>query len=102
MNVATVSARELLRDQAGVIKRIQETRQPLVLVNREEPQIALVSLSDLDELAMLKRREALKKLVELSARIAEEHKTNPLPTDVSVNHNQYFYEAWEEAHKSSI
>lgn len=102
MNIATVSARELLRDQAGIIKRIQETKQPLVLVNREEPQIALVPLSDLDELAMLKRREALKKLDELSAKIAQEHKNQPLPTDASINHDKYFYEAWEEAHKSSI
>lgn len=102
MNIPSVSVRDMLRDQAKVIRQVQETNQPVVLTNRDEPQIALVPLSVLEDLTVLRRRNALKKLIELSNEIAQEHKDNPLPTDMSTNHNKYFYEAWEEQHKRNI
>ena len=102
MTTTFVNGRDLMRSYTEVIKRLQETRQPVLITSHNEPQAALISLSDFEELAALRRREAAEELKTLSAEIARDNEGKDVPTDVSTNHNQYFYEAYEEMHKSTL
>lgn len=95
MNNFVVSSRDLQRNYGGVIQRVQQTNQAAVLTSQNEPQAVIVPVERYKKLEQLERREALGRLVALSKEIAAEHTDNPLPSDMSTNHDTYFAEAAE-------
>jgi prevent-host-death family protein len=98
MNTTTVTVRELQRNQKDVIERVKKTKQPAVVVNQDEPQVILMPLDAAREFERLQRKEALERLLAFSEEMAVKYKDKPIPTDLSVNHDKYFAEVWEEQH----
>lgn len=95
MITSTVTAREMLRNHKEIIERVRKTKQPAIVVNQKKPQVAIVSIDDLEELRRLRLIKAIEGFQTLAAEIAQQHKDNPLPSDLSTKHNDYFVEAWE-------
>lgn len=89
LNTVTVTARDILRNYKEVFDKVKKTKQPAVVVSRKEPQVAIVSLDDLEKLKVLKNKQSTKALLDLAGIIP---KGSGLPADLSVNHNKY---AWD-------
>jgi prevent-host-death family protein len=96
MNITTVTARELLRDQKSILERVRATGQPAIVVTNREPQVAILPLEDMEELRRLRQKEALDKLMKLVEGIALGHTGTPLPSDLAENHDEYLAEAYEK------
>ena len=58
-------------------------------MSQKEPQVAIVSLDDLEQLQQLKYKNATKALLDLAGIIP---KGSGLPKDLSEKHNEY---AWD-------
>lgn len=70
MSIATVSLREISRNQKQLFEKVKKTKQPLVVTSKKEGnQVAIVSLEDLDQLERAKRKAKreryLKSLLEI-------------------------------------
>ena len=86
MNTSTISTRE-------IFEQVRQTKKPAVVMNQKEPQVAIVSLDDLDELQKLRRRNSARALLELAGEVHSLLKDENLPSDLSARHNYYL---WEE------
>jgi prevent-host-death family protein len=53
MNTMTVSARDIQRNYKAIVDCVRSTKQPAILVNNHEPQVAIVSLDDVEELTQV-------------------------------------------------
>lgn len=85
----TVTTRDILRNYKKVFEKVKNTKQPVVIVSQKKPQVAIVSLDDLKELEILKRKKSTKALMNLAGIIP---KGSGLPADLSEKHNKY---AWD-------
>lgn len=45
----TISARDLQRQYKSVASRVQKTNQPIVVINRNQPQLALINIQTLEK-----------------------------------------------------
>jgi len=97
MNTFTVSARDIHRNYKDIVERVKLTRQPAILMSQKEPQAALVSLEDLEELKEARRKNSARALLELAQEAREVLKNENLPSDLSQRHNYYLWE--EESQK---
>jgi PHD/YefM family antitoxin component YafN of YafNO toxin-antitoxin module len=89
LQIRTISAREMFRHYKRVVATVKQTGQPTLVVSQKHPQIALVSLSDLQELQAAKQRQSTKALLGLAGSIP---KGSGLPNDLAENHSVY---AWD-------
>jgi prevent-host-death family protein len=89
MTTTTVTIRDLQRKQRHILEHIARTRQPAIILNNNIPQAAIISLEDYEELQRIRLYKGLEELQSLARRITEEHKDEPLPSDMSTNHNAY-------------
>jgi prevent-host-death family protein len=96
MNNFVVSSRDMQRSYKDIVERVKHTKMPALIVSQNKPQAAIVSLEDYEELRRIRMRKGLEELQHLAHQIAEEHKDNPLPSDMSVNHNKYIAGALEK------
>jgi prevent-host-death family protein len=88
-----VSSRDMQRGYKGIVERVKHTKQPALVLSQNEPQVAIVSLDDYEELRRIRLQKGFEELQRLAQQISEEHKDNPLPTDMSINHDKYFAQA---------
>lgn len=89
LNTVTVTARDVLRNYREVFDKVKKTKQPAIVVSRKEPQVAIVSLDDLERLRALKNRQSTKALLDMAGIIP---KGSGLPVDLSDKHDEY---AWD-------
>ena len=89
MSIPTISARDMLRNYKGVMAKVRKTGRPVIVTNRKELQVALVSLADLELLHLAKQRKATQALLDLAGSIP---KGTGLPADLAKNHSEY---AWD-------
>lgn len=89
LNTVTVTARDILRNYRGVFDKVKKTKQPAVVVSKKEPQVAIVSLDDLERLKALRNKQSTKVLLDLAGIIP---KGSGLPADLSAKHDEY---AWD-------
>jgi PHD/YefM family antitoxin component YafN of YafNO toxin-antitoxin module len=72
-----------------VIEQVKATKEPAVVVSQKEPQVAIVTLDDLDALEALRAQRSTKALWELVGRIP---KGSGLPADLSAKHDEYTWD----------
>jgi prevent-host-death family protein len=96
MNNFVVSSRDIQRRYKDIVERVKHTKHPALVVSQNEPQVAIVSLEDYEELRRIQMRKGFEELQKLAHQISEEHTDNPLPSDMSVNHDTYLAEALEK------
>lgn len=89
LNTVTVTARDMLRNYREVFNKVKRTKQPAVVISRKEPQVAIVSLEDLERLRALKNIQSTKALLDLAGIIP---KGSGLPKDLSEKHNEYTWD----------
>lgn len=87
-NAIFVTPRDILRNYKEVFEKVKTSKQPAVVVSHKEPQVAIVSLDDLEKLKQLKYKQSTKALLSLAGIIP---KGSGLPADLSEKHNKY---AW--------
>lgn len=86
-----VTTRDLLRNYKRVINQVKTTKEPAVVVSLKEPQVAIVSLSDLEALQELRYRDSGRVLRETAHRIRAVLKDEHLPADLSAHHDDYLW-----------
>lgn len=89
LHTTTVTARDILRGYKEVFDKVKKTKQPAVVISQKEPQVAIVSLDDLERLSTLKNKQSTKALLDLAGIIP---KGSGLPADLSVNHDEYTWD----------
>ncbi len=86
LNAVTVNTRDILRNYKQVFNTVKKTKQPAVVISKKEPQVAIVSMEDLEKLRQLKNKQSTRALLNLSGIIP---KGSGLPADLSKKHNEY-------------
>lgn len=94
-----ISTRDLLRHYKRVIERVKVTREPTVVVSQKEPQVAIVSLADLEELHELRDQNSGRALLKTAHRVRALLQDEHLPADLSTRHDQYL---WDEEESSAV
>lgn len=89
LDVVTVTARDILRNYKKVFDKVKRTKQPAVVISQKEPQVAIISLDDLERLRVLKNIQSTKALLDLAGIIP---KGSGLPVDLSVGHDEHTWD----------
>lgn len=92
-NLMTVSARNLARDQKNIFRDVMLYERPIVVTNRNVPQVALISMKSFEFLKQAQRpntAKALLRLAEEGKKLAKKYK-DKYPVDLSKNFDKY---AW--------
>lgn len=79
----------MLRNYKQVFEKIKKTKQPAVIISQKTPQVAIISLDDLERLKTLKNKQSTKALLDLAGMIP---KGSGLPADLSEKHNEYTWD----------
>ncbi len=87
--IQMISTRNVLRDYKKLVTQIQKTNQPIIVMNQNKPQLALVSLKTLEELQAHQKTKKNRSLLDLAGLIP---KGSGLPKDLAQKHSTY---AWE-------
>lgn len=89
LTTITVTARDILRNYKEVFDKVKKTKQPAVVMSQKEPQVAIVSMEDLEDLRQLKNKQSTKALLDMAGMIP---KGSGLPADLSEKHNEYTWD----------
>lgn len=89
LDTVTVNVRDILRSYKEVFDKVKRTKKPAVVVSQKEPQVAIVSLDDLEKLRQLKNKHSTKTLLDMAGIIP---KGSGLPSDLSKKHNEYTWD----------
>lgn len=84
-----IAPRDILRNYKAVFEKVKKTKRAVVVVSKKDPQVAIVSLEDLEKLKYLKNRQSTKALLDMAGIIP---KGSGVPADLSEKHNEY---AWD-------
>lgn len=79
----------MLRNYKRVFEKIRQTKQPAVILSQKKPQVAIVSLDDLEKLKLMKNRQSTRALLDLAGIIP---KGSGLPGNLSEKHNEYTWD----------
>lgn len=93
MNTFPVSSSDIQKKYKDVVARVKQTRQPAMLMNKNEPQAVIISLEDYETLQEVRRRNSAKNLLAWAREVRELLKNEQLPRDLSTRHDYYL---WEE------
>lgn len=88
-----ITTRHLLRQYKRVIEQVKQTKEPAVVVSQKEPQVAIVSLDDLERLTQLHAHSDGQALLETARHVRDFLRDEHLPADLSTHHDYYL---WEE------
>jgi PHD/YefM family antitoxin component YafN of YafNO toxin-antitoxin module len=91
LNTNFTNIRDIQRNYRKVAKKLNENNKPLIVMSKNQPQFAIVSLRTLEELEQRKEPNS----IEAMRVIAQWAKDNDIsaPTDLSEKHNEY---AWDK------
>jgi PHD/YefM family antitoxin component YafN of YafNO toxin-antitoxin module len=81
-----------LRNYKRVIDAVKKTNAPAVVVSQREPQVAIVSLADLEELRALRDQNSGRALLKTAHRVRTLLKDEHLPADLSTRHDAYLWD----------
>ena len=91
MTTTIVTARDILRDYKSVFNDVRKTKRPVIVTTHKEPQVAVVSLDDLERLQRLQNKESAKNLLDFSERARKLLKDEKLPEDLASKHDGYLW-----------
>ncbi len=89
LNTNTITARDILRNYKEIFDKVKHTNQPTIIMSQKQPQVAIVSMEDLEKLRQLKNKQSTRALLSLAG-IAP--KGSGLPSDLSEKHNEYTWD----------
>lgn len=89
LNTSIVPARSLQKSYKSIIEDVKTKKRAVVLTTSGEPQAAIVSLEDLEELKRAKARQAAIDMLKLATESREELKD--LPADLRERANEILY-----------
>ena len=91
LNNNFTNIRDIQRNYKKVTKELNKTGRPVIVMSKNQPQFAIVSLQTLEELEQKKQPNSIKAMKEI-AHWAKDNDINA-PTDLSEKHNEY---AWDK------
>ncbi len=91
LGIRFTNIRDIQRNYRKVTKKVNATNTPLIVLSRNQPQFAIVSLKTLQVLEQRNQPNTLQALKEI-AQWAREHDVRA-PADLSERHNEY---TWDE------
>ena len=91
MITTTITSRDILRDYKNVFNNVKNTKHPAIVTSHKEPQVAIVSLDDLEKLQKLKNRDSTKNLLDFAERARKLLEGENLPKDLAANHDNYLW-----------
>ena len=89
LNASTIPARNLQKAYKSIIENVKKEKHAVVLTTNDQPQAAIVSLEDLDELKKAKAQKANLSMLKLASDNREELRV--LPTDLRKRANGILY-----------
>jgi hypothetical protein len=93
----TVDARKIPHNYRRIFDQVQVTRQPMIVIANNRPQVAIVSLETLATLVPTPSAHSAQMLCELLKGIHAGLKDVPLPADLSEHHNEYLWQECDAA-----
>lgn len=96
-NLTMISVRDFLRDYKTTVDNVVASGFPVVITNRQTPQVAIVGIKTLE---LLERENALQKtrnLLEMAKEaevLSKKYKIKG-PKDLSINHDKYTWGPYE-------
>ena len=91
MTTTIVTARDILRDYKSVFNDVRKTKRPAIVTTHKEPQVAIVSLEDLQRLQRLQNKDSSKNLLDFAERARKLLKNEKLPEDLASRHDEYLW-----------
>ncbi len=91
MNSLTVSSRDISRNYQQVFKQVQRSQRPAVVMNRQQPQVVIISLEEYELFQQLEKAASGQRLGQAVQQARSLIKDQQLPADLASNHNKY---AW--------
>jgi PHD/YefM family antitoxin component YafN of YafNO toxin-antitoxin module len=91
LNTNFTNIRDIQRNYRKVAKELNDSNKPIIVMSKNQPQFAIVSLQTLEELEQRKQPNSIQAMKEI-AQWAEDNDINA-PTDLSEKHNEY---AWDK------
>jgi PHD/YefM family antitoxin component YafN of YafNO toxin-antitoxin module len=89
LNTNVLPARNLQKSYKAIIEGVKNKKKAVVLTTNNEPQAAIVSLEDLEELRQAKIRQSALDMLKLAAENKEE--LNSLPANLREKANGILY-----------
>lgn len=97
LGLTTISVRDFIRDYRATMNNVVASGFPVVITNRQTPQVAIVSMKTLQEtenkIALDKTRNLLEMAKE-AERVARKYNIKG-PKDLSTNHDKYTWGPYE-------
>ncbi len=90
--VNTITSREILRNYKAVFDKVKNTKQRTIVVSHKEPQVAIVSLDDLEQLQQLQYKNSTKSLLDFTSKVHAILQEEKLPKDLAINHDNYLWQ----------
>jgi prevent-host-death family protein len=91
LNTNFTNIRDIQRNYKKVAEEVNKTNKPVVVMSRNEPQFAIVSLQTLEDLEQKKPANSIQGLVALAKWVKDNDVD--LPADLGEKHNEY---AWDK------
>ena len=89
--VNTITSREILRNYKAVFDNVKNTKQRTIVISHKEPQVAIVSLDDLEQLQQLQYKNSTKNLLDFTDKARAALKDEKLPKDFAASHDNYLW-----------
>lgn len=89
LNTNSIPARNLQKSYKSIINEVKSKKSAVILTTNDQPQAAIVSLEDLEELKRFKAKQANLRILELANENREDLKS--LPADLRVKANDILY-----------
>jgi len=89
LNTNTIPARNLQKSYKAIIEAVKTNKQPMVLTSKNKPQVAIVSLQDLERIQKSKAIAASLEILKLAEDSREELKN--LPADLRLKADEILY-----------
>ncbi len=91
MTTTIITARDILRDYKSVFNDVRKTKRPAIVTTHKEPQVAIVSLDDLERLQGLQNKDSAKNLLDFTERARKLLENEKLPEDLASKHDEYLW-----------
>lgn len=89
LNTTHIPARDLQKSYKSIINGVKTKNQAVILTTNQEPQVAIVSLEDLEQLKQAKSRQSAIDMLNLAVDNYEELKN--LPADLRAHADEILY-----------
>jgi hypothetical protein len=87
----TVTAREIQRNYRRIFDQVKGSQRPIIVISNNQPQVAIVSLDVLARVEQLPPADSAQVLLEVAGAVRETLKDEPLPADLSEQHDKYVW-----------